>query len=120
MPWQAGGVAGADQAAWTLVGLLRAREREGKGRTWVAFLDGESAYCRVPEPAVTTGLWRAGISEDDWLAIRMIQKELKGTAKIGKDLVEASTMSGATLKVGRAPASYMERELQEFLEAMEL
>ena len=39
---------------------------------------------------------------------------------IGKDLVEATTKAGATLKVGRAPASYMERELKEFLEAMEL
>ena len=38
---------------------------------------------------------------------------------IAKDIVEVTQLCTATLKIGRAPATFMERELQEFLEAMD-
>ena len=86
--WQSGGARGADQAAWLLDATLRARRRQHDGgKTWIAFLDAEAAYCRPPRPYVLQGLADAGIAPRDWLAIRSILRSIRGCAKIHKQIV---------------------------------
>ena len=96
-PWQSGGSRGADQAAWMLNEVLWARRRQGIGnKTWVAFLDAEAAYCRPPKPSILKGLHRAGVSWDDWLAVRSVLAELRGCVKLnGKVYGDWSIECGA-------------------------
>jgi hypothetical protein len=82
LPWQGGGTLGADIMAWTLAEILRIR-RSSKKDTFIAFLDGESAFCRPPATVVLEALGQLeSIGWYDWLAVRATLLELHGTACI--------------------------------------
>ena len=67
-PWQMGAGVGSDQAAWVLDQILRIRARSFNGvRTWLGFLDGESAFCRPPPAFILTALWECGVNDEVWL-----------------------------------------------------
>jgi len=65
-PWQFGGCLGSDQVAWALDQILRLRATARK-RTWVGFLDGESAFCRPHAAFVLSALAACGVAPGDWL-----------------------------------------------------
>ncbi|CAE8722376.1 unnamed protein product [Polarella glacialis] len=83
-PWQGGGSIGADLMAWIVSELIRLRrDQYPDAQTFVAFLDGESAFCRPPAPTVLEPLSKIdGISFSDWLAVQAMLSNLHGTACI--------------------------------------
>ena len=80
-PWQLGGVVGADEACWILSQILTAYSHQQRSNIFLAFLDGESAFCRPPAACMLCPPWGlAGISALTWLAIHGIISGLHGTA----------------------------------------
>ena len=95
-PWQAGGSRGADVATWTLDAVLRSRLKQKEGKTWIGFLDAESAYCRPPKECILEGLVYAEIDDGDWLCIRSILHALRGCVKLNGEIIgEWDIESGA-------------------------
>ena len=69
---------------------------------WLAFVDGESAYCRPPPAMILRGLRDAGIGGADWLAIRSWLGQLRASVRIGEReegdwLVECGVPQGGAL-----------------------
>ena len=84
--WQGGGLRGADEQAWILSRFLEMRKQLGKARTWLAFLDGEAAYCRPPPEVILERIWRCGVCAADWLALDSILGHLWSCVKLGVNL----------------------------------
>ena len=79
-PWQSGGSAGADDAAWLLVEPLKLLRKQGRcSKILLAFIDGESAFCRPPPEIILDELAKLLIDPSDWLAIAAILGHLVGT-----------------------------------------
>ena len=51
---------------WLLREILNTRRAAGAKRTYVGFLDGESAYCRPPHEFILEELWATGIDQLTW------------------------------------------------------
>ena len=116
-PWQGGGILGADHMAWILDTILRTRATHKKGKTWLAFLDAESAFCRPPHEAVLNGITGAGVAGSDWLAIRAILSGLHACVKIGgktygKWKVKCGVPQGGSLSQPLFEAAVLELEAE--------
>ena len=82
--WQGGGKRGADECAWLLSMLPRAnRALNNVKHTWVAFIDGESAFCRPPRSIILRALRRIPMGDNEWLGIGSLLGSLRGTLKLG-------------------------------------
>ncbi|CAE8643869.1 unnamed protein product [Polarella glacialis] len=70
--------------AWMVSELIRLRrDQYPDAQTFVAFLDGGSAFCRPPAPIVLEPLSKIdGISFSDWLAVQAMLSILHGMACI--------------------------------------
>ena len=87
LPWQVGGSVGADECAWLLKELLENSSGLGvRGRLWLAFLDGECAFCRPPASCSLVELWKCGVKGRDWLAIDAFLGKTCGRLKLGWEL----------------------------------
>ena len=73
--------------AWLLNETLHSIAAASRGhRALVAFIDGESAYCRPPPAIVLRALWGAGVRGNDWLSIMALLGHRRGTLKINGEL----------------------------------
>jgi hypothetical protein len=88
LPWQGGGISGADVMAWMAAEVLQLRRVVRKtSSTFAAFVDGENAFCRPPADVVTEDLIRVpGINHHDCNIILAILRSLRGTACIFNSL----------------------------------
>ena len=87
--------------AWSLQEIMESRRRARK-KTYVAFIDGESAYCRPPPAVILEAVWKAGTERGDWLAVSSLLGKLQACVKlqgklIGKWHCETGVLQGGAL-----------------------
>ena len=97
-------VGGLDECAWLLSTILRAnRALNHVKHTWVAFIDGESAFCRPPRSIILRALRRIPMGDNEWLGIGSLLGSLRGTLKLGHILF-GSWLEESCLPQGGLPS----------------
>ena len=83
-PWQFGGVSGPDCGFLFLAEVLHLRRKKCCEEMAIAFLDGQSAFCRPPRLQVIAALFQVqGLNQGDILVINVILSGLSSRAAIG-------------------------------------
>ena len=78
--WQGGGCSGTDDSARFLVETLKLLRMQGqREKLLLAFIDGESAFCRPPPEFILEACILLDISPTNWCTISMLPGKMIGT-----------------------------------------